>query len=306
MSTAEPTLLASATSPRPELRAAGMAPDILGPVLGVGRSGVRVGAGLGILFAALLHGYMVVRVYSALYGMEGFIRHSRKEIGAWLNAFGPEIDTTPVETKKEEPKPAVKEEQVEEEPEPVETKPVVHEQPPQQQQPQQQEPPPEPSRSIYADDKPVGGGGETERSDYTQDGPLTPAGSGGGLGGGKGAGIGKGTGPGTGKPPPAPTPPPAPAADLSQPASLLGGKSWNCPFPPEADAEGRDSATVTLVVTVGTDGSAEKVSIMADPGSGFGRAARSCALGRRYKSGLDREGKPSRKTTAPITVRFSR
>jgi protein TonB len=113
------------------------------------------------------------------------------------------------------------------------------------------------------------------------------AAAGGGPGGGGGGGGGGGK-------------------NLSAPATLVGSKSWSCPFPPEADAEGKDNATVQLIVTVGVDGSPEKVAIVSDPGTGFGRAARACALGRRYKAGLDKDGNATRTTTAPITVRFTR
>ncbi|NUP11001.1 MAG: hypothetical protein HOW73_33560 [Polyangiaceae bacterium] len=272
--------------------------------MSVGSGGMRVGAGIGILLAAVLHGYMVVRVYSALWGIEAWIHSSRKEMSEFFLAFGPEVETARPEVKHEEQKPAPVQEK---EQEPVEqekqavAQPVVHQQQPQQQQPQQQQ------RDPYSDDKVEAGGGQEARADLTQSGPLEPAGSGGGFGGGKGNGTGSGNGSGIQKSPPPPPPtPPAPTVDLSRPAELVGSKSWNCPFPPEADAEGKDSAVVQLVVTVSPDGSPENVKVMADPGSGFGRSARSCALGRRYKAGLDREGKASRKTTAPITVRFSR
>ncbi len=109
-------------------------------------------------------------------------------------------------------------------------------------------------------------------------------------------------GTGTGTAPPAPPPP-----DKSTAAGLEGGTNWsNCPFPPEADSEQIDSAVVTLVVTVRPDGSALSATVTADPGHGFARAARMCALARRYIPGRDRDGTPTTKTTPPITVRFSR
>ncbi len=115
---------------------------------------------------------------------------------------------------------------------------------------------------------------------------------------GRPGGTGTGNGPGG--------PPPAPPVDKSQSPKLEGGTSWNCPFPPEADSEQIDQALVTLVVTVKPDGSPLSVSVVADPGHGFGRAARMCALGRRYSAGLDASGTPVTKTTAPFNVRFNR
>ena len=60
------------------------------------------------------------------------------------------------------------------------------------------------------------------------------------------------------------------------------------------------------MVTVRPDGSPLSVKVVSDPGHGFGRAARMCALGRRYTPGLDREGKPMVGTLGPINVRFTR
>jgi periplasmic protein TonB len=43
-----------------------------------------------------------------------------------------------------------------------------------------------------------------------------------------------------------------------------------------------------------------------DPGHGFGRLARQCAMRMRYNVGYDRSGHPVSRTTPPITVRFNR
>ncbi|MFO0755361.1 MAG: energy transducer TonB [Byssovorax sp.] len=110
-----------------------------------------------------------------------------------------------------------------------------------------------------------------------------------------------GTGTGPKPPPPAPTGP-----DLSRGATFEGNTSWNCAFPPEADAEQIDNAVVNITVTVRPDGSPLSVSVLSDPGYGFGRAARICALGRRYQPALDRAGQPMTGTTPPIKVRFTR
>jgi protein TonB len=114
-------------------------------------------------------------------------------------------------------------------------------------------------------------------------------------------------GTGTGKPP-APPPPPAPAGpDRSRAPQFVGGLSWsNCPFPPEADADQMDQARVMISVTVRPDGSPLSVKVVSDPGHGFGRAARICALSRRYSPGLDKVGNPLTATTPPFVVRFTR
>lgn len=80
--------------------------------------------------------------------------------------------------------------------------------------------------------------------------------------------------------------------DRSRNAGLGGSKSWNdCPFPPEADVDNIDQAAVLVQVTVSPDGRPGAVKIVSDPGHGFGRAARACALQRSYQTALDREGK---------------
>ncbi len=111
---------------------------------------------------------------------------------------------------------------------------------------------------------------------------------------------------GTGKPA-APSPARDEGPDRSRAATVTPGASWSsCPFPPEADADQVDYAVVMLVVTVRPDGSAQSVRVTQDPGHGFGRAARMCALGQRYVAALDRAGNPTTGTTAPIRVIFTR
>jgi biopolymer transport protein ExbD len=83
-------------------------------------------------------------------------------------------------------------------------------------------------------------------------------------------------------------------------------KVWECPFPPDADRAKIDSAAVLLQATVSERGLAESVSVLSDPGNGFGDAARECALKQHFKPGRDADGKPSRTTTKPFRVRFER
>jgi hypothetical protein len=110
-----------------------------------------------------------------------------------------------------------------------------------------------------------------------------------------------GNGPPTGAPPP---PPPGP--DRSRTASLGGGSEWSCPFPQEADTAQIDEAYVTLQVDVKADGSPATVKVLGDPGNGFGREARRCALGKRYSTALDHDGTAIPGTTKPFRVHFSR
>jgi protein TonB len=60
----------------------------------------------------------------------------------------------------------------------------------------------------------------------------------------------------------------------------------------------------TIQVTVGADGK-PSVSVMNDPGHGFGRAAKNCALSKQYTSALNRAGTPIA-SSFPVNVTFSR
>ncbi len=80
------------------------------------------------------------------------------------------------------------------------------------------------------------------------------------------------------------------AANLSRPIQLAGSSEWHCPFPPEADADQIDEAAAVVSVTVGPSGRPQRVTIVQDPGHGFGREARACALRESYSPALDRAG----------------
>jgi periplasmic protein TonB len=95
------------------------------------------------------------------------------------------------------------------------------------------------------------------------------------------------------------------AGDLSRAPQLAGGVSWDCPFPEEADALGLDAALVTLRVDVDRQGGVARVDVVRDPGDGFGREARRCAMRKRWAPGLDRGGNPT-PATAVVHVRFQR
>ncbi|HVH44202.1 MAG TPA: energy transducer TonB [Labilithrix sp.] len=103
---------------------------------------------------------------------------------------------------------------------------------------------------------------------------------------------------------------PAPAVrreDKTRVPGLLGSVDWNdCPFPGEADAEQIDQAYVMIQVKVKPDGSPENVTVVQDPGHGFGREARKCAMRKKYSQGLDADGNSVGGMTKPFRVRFER
>lgn len=97
----------------------------------------------------------------------------------------------------------------------------------------------------------------------------------------------------------------APVIDRSRSPQLAGGALWDCPFPAEADMEQIDRAAVSLEVNVDPQGRVKSVTVKADPGFGFGREARRCALRKNWQPGLNRAGQPTG-AVARVKVRFQR
>ncbi len=81
-------------------------------------------------------------------------------------------------------------------------------------------------------------------------------------------------------------------------ASSPVSRNWNCGFPPEADFDQVDYATVMISVTVGPDGRAKSVNVLSDPGHGFGRLAKSCASACSTTPATTKTATASTKTTA--------
>lgn len=278
--------------------------DPLAPIFELGNRAAKTGAIIGLFIALSTHGYASGRAMTALFDMQKAIREMRQGLHDffWTEY---DVDIPPeqkVEEKKEEPPPP------EPEPEPA---PKMDKPAPKEEDPYEDKPPPPPAQAakvLTAKEDP------DEPVDMTGNGFVTGDGTGPGYGMvsaegtgkdptyNKGASLdGKEGGTGTGKPPP-----PPPAVDLSKPPALVGSTSWDCPFPPEADAEQIDQAVASVMVTVRPDGSVQSVKVVTDPGYGFGRAARICALARKFSPGLDKAGQPTTGVLGPINVRFTR
>jgi periplasmic protein TonB len=213
-----------------------------------------------------------------------------------------------VEVPKDRPKPEEKPPEPEAPPEPAPPKPAPKAEAPKEDDPYKNIPPPAPAQAakvLVQKEDPDEPKDLTGNTVVTGEGSATygaqsAAGTGDKPTMAKNASLlGKPGGTGTG------TAPPAPDVDRSRPIALVGGSRWNCPFPPEADAEQIDQAVVTVQVTVRPDGTALSATVTADPGHGFGPAARRCALAKRYNAALDRAGNPILSST-PVNVRFSR
>ncbi len=90
-------------------------------------------------------------------------------------------------------------------------------------------------------------------------------------------------------------------------AVTLDQASWACPWPAEGDARQVDQETVVLRASVRADGRVDRVDVLEDPGYGFGRAARDCALASRaFAPALDADGKQVAAQSPPIRVHFFR
>jgi outer membrane biosynthesis protein TonB len=99
-------------------------------------------------------------------------------------------------------------------------------------------------------------------------------------------------------------PPQVAGPDLSRPASI---GAWSCSdFPEEADTAQIDEAYVMIQVDVDANGKAATVKVLQDPGNGFGRQAKLCAMRQRFQPALDRSGNPVPGSTKAFRVHFSR
>jgi len=271
--------------------------DTLAAVLALGEARPRGTLLVALLVASVLHGAAGVRAAITLFELAAYATGVQLWIIERLQArYDIEMIDKPPPKIEAEPPP---------EPEPEPPKPIVR-------QPNET-PPPEPPAAAEAGkvltaepdpDEPVDltdQGFVTGNSDHYRGGITSSAGT------SKTAvrdlnAKNEGVPGGTGR---APAPAAAAGPDLSRPATPVNS-NWDCPFPQEAELEQIDYALVTLVVNVDSEGRAKDVTVMRDPGHGFGRAARQCAMRMRYNVGYDRSGHARSQTTPPINVRFNR
>ncbi|MBI3202502.1 MAG: hypothetical protein HYZ29_13250 [Myxococcales bacterium] len=279
--------------------------DPLGPVFALGEGGLPIGVAIGLIGAVLIHGLAAYKMASTLFEIASFAESVRMVVlerqQASIDIDLPKEPEPPPPPAPEEPAQAAEAEK------PTEVKPTAA--------PDQKtgEPPPaaaEAGKVLTQEPDP------NEPVDLTGDGFVS--GTSDRFAGGTTAAAGTsktavkdprakpGGAPGAKGDKPGAAPPKAePTKDGSRPASPTS-RSWNCGFPPEADFEQIDYATVMISVTVGTDGRAKSVNVLSDPGHGFGRLAKSCAMRMQYNVGVDKDGQPLVKTTSPFPVRFTR
>lgn len=264
------------------------------------------------MLSIAIHAVPVGRSFMNMYEAREFLREARTQIHEYLWA------SYDVEMEQEKPKEKPPEPEKVEEDKAPEAAPVINTPPPTKAPPTEKkapEPPPQAAAAgqvltakedpnapvdflgdtIVQGDAGTYAGGVTDSKGTSKDAVYDKRAKGGDFDGGNGSGE-------------APTAQPAPQGpDLSKPASPAS-RDWNCShlFPPEADEADVNQAVVSVIVTVRPDGSPGAVKVVADPGNGFGRAARTCALSQRYSAALDRDGKATTGSTPPFTVRFTR
>ncbi|MDF2698106.1 MAG: Ferric siderophore transport system, periplasmic binding protein TonB [Labilithrix sp.] len=277
--------------------AVGPAADPMSKVLA---TGPRIPVAVTIAVAIFLHvgiagGATAASLFDEIFAWQKLVRDT---VDYRLSQYEMDIIKEPEPPPPEAPKP-------EPEPEPEPEKPVPAKAPPPDAPPQ----PAEAAKVLTADPQPSEGpvdltntfvtgsgstyaGGTTSSDGTSKTAVYNPAAAPTGVPGGTGTG-------------PAPAPPRK--DDKSRAPGLLGSVDWNdCPFPGEADAEQIDQAFVLIQVKVKPDGSPENVSVVQDPGHGFGREARKCAMRKKYSQGLDPDGNAIGGTTKPFRVRFER
>jgi outer membrane biosynthesis protein TonB len=285
-----------AQSVAPSLKSRSRDSDPLSKVLALGEREVRLGTVLGLLTALLIHGAGAAQAAANLFDVENFADavagYVRNNLQLQI-----EIDSTPPPPPPPPPEPPPPEPEPEKAPPPP---PAANEPPP---------PPPAPAEAakvLTAEADPDAPVDLTDQGIVSGEGELH-----GGITSSTGTaktvvrdlkaqpgGVPGGTGT-------APAPAvKAPEQDLSRRPSPVG-QNWNCGFPSEADLDGVDQAIVEITVMVGGDGRAKKVTVLKDPGSGFGNQARQCAMRMAYNPGLDKAGQPAA-ISATFRIRFTR
>lgn len=268
--------------------------DPLARVIALGERESRFGVLIGLWLALVIHGAAGAQAARNLYEVESFAEAVQGYVRNNLQ-LQIDIDTTPPPPPPPPPEPPPPEPEPEKAPPPP---PQANEPPP---PPAPAEAPkvltsePDPDAPLDLTDEIVTGEGALHGGITSSSGTAKQV-----VRDVKAVATGVPGGTGT-----APAPVRAPVEDKSRPAAPMG-TSWNdCGFPAEAQLDGVEFGKVTLVVTVGTDGRAKSVSVLADPGSGFGSHARQCAMRRTFRPALDKAGQAVVSTTPPFTVKFT-
>lgn len=291
----------------------GTSGDSLDAVLSLGGRSSRTGALFGIAAAIALHGAGAMHAYAMPFEVQLWADGARATLRATLaTTYDLEVDKTPPPPppeppKEEEPEPPKEPDPPTPAPKPAPT-PKAESRPAKAapsepapaaaqagkilaQEPDPNEPVDLTGQGFVSGNAETFAGGVTAASGTSKTAVRDPNARPDGVEGGKGTGPAK---------------PAVVGPDRSRPARPAEATWGACAFPPEADAEQIDFQLVTIMVTVRPDGTPQSVKVVNDPGRGFGRAARQCALSKKFLPALSREGEPVLSATPPFTVRFQR
>lgn len=298
-----------------DARVGGTFPDPLDAVLSLGSKAARTGALLGVAAALALHGAGAVHAAVAPFELQLWADGARATLRATLaTTYDLEVDKPPPppppEPPKEEPEPPKEPDppKAVEAPKPAPTpraearapKAAAKEEPAPAaaqagkilaQEPNPDEPVDLTGQGFVTGNADSFAGGVTAATGTSKAAVRDPNARADGVVGGKGTG---------------PAQPAAVGPDRSRPAKPAETNWGTCAFPPEADAEQIHFQLVTIMVTVRTDGTPQSVKVVNDPGRGFGRAARQCAMSKKFLPALSRDGTPILSATPPFTVKFER
>lgn len=267
--------------------------DPLARVLSLGSRRVRTGIAIGLAGGLLVHAAAASRGYAVgeLFRLRTFAALVRADIRSRV------MMTFDIE--REEPKPP---EPPPPEPEPPAPEPEPKAEPPKAPEKAPEPPPPPPpaaeaAKVLTAEADPNAPLDLTGFTIVTGNAERSP----GGLTAASGTSkrpvfdrAARADGEGTGKKPVATTVGPGPGGpDLSRPPQIAGGRNWDCPWPAEAEVSQTNYQRVPVLITVGPDGSPQRVVVLKDDGLGFGAKARACALRERFAPALDKSGKPT-------------
>ena len=289
----------TSSRPPPPIGVVVPARDPLTRVMDLGSSVAARGVLIGIVFTLFVHGTAMARAALIPLELIRWTQSIRAEIHNRL-VSSYEIDVLKVPPPPEPaPVPDEAKPEVKEPPPPVVVKTVKEDEPP--------PPPPAAAQAgaILTDpNEPIDftGGGFAVGNAATFAGGVTHASGTSTTAvrdhGARPDGVPGGTGAGPVRPPTTP--------DRTRAATRSGSSDWKCPWPAEADAEQIDDAFVTVQVSVKPNGHADKVAVLNDPGHGFGREARLCAMRETYNAAFDREGNAISGETKAFRIHFER
>lgn len=288
---------------------------VFGATPAVRSSGRRLALAVGLFVASVAHGALYLVAQAKEPSLETWTANIAALIHADLaNSAATEIAASPIVPAQAPADPAPPPPQAE--PMPAEAPPLAEPPSPPQQKPLAPDAPPPNSARADADDSSSPGQAGDLLTAEPSSAPVDFTGT--FVTGSARAYVGGGTtSSGTGQranaqvATQAPESPPRPAsssrssATQARPVQLPEGR-WKCAWPQAALNQDIYEQHVVLRVRVSAQGTVEAVTLLDDPGNGFGAAATACARATRFAPAQSEEGQAVAATSPPIRVRFTR